>query len=95
MKKIYISGKITGMPEEEAFALFEKAENKLKNGWIPVNPMKLAHNHDRTWENFMKIDLIHMLQCDAVYMLPNWKESRGANIEHDLALQLRMPVIYE
>ena len=33
--------------------------------------------------------------CDQIYMLEGWKASRGANIEHDLALNLSMPRTYE
>jgi|SRR6478752_955736 len=46
--KIYISGKITGLPEEEAKAMFQAAEDflldKYKNFEIEVsNPLKLDH----------------------------------------------------
>jgi len=48
--KIYISGKITGI-EEEAIKRFEFAQNKLKSAdFEVVNPMKLEHNHDKSWE---------------------------------------------
>lgn len=48
--RIYISGKITGLPFDEAFKMFENAENKLKfRGYEVVNPMKLNHNHNKSW----------------------------------------------
>ncbi len=46
--RIYISGKITGRPIEEAMHHFQAAEDFLKEkykdyGVIPVNPFKLDH----------------------------------------------------
>jgi hypothetical protein len=98
MKKlhlIYISGQITGN-EKNAFKEFERAEKRLqKLGYLVVNPMKLSHDHDRTWQSYMKDDIRALLQCDGIYMLPNWKESKGAIIEHDLATNLGIGVFYE
>lgn len=54
MAKIYISGKITGI-ENEAAALFEKAEKELKEkGFETVNPVTLNHKHDKSWHSYMK-----------------------------------------
>lgn len=96
MEKIYISGKITGLPYEEAFKMFEDAEHKLQAQLFEViNPMKLEHNHDKSWESYMKEDLKTMLDCDSVYLLKNYKESLGAMIEYDLALILNLNIIFE
>lgn len=93
--KIYISGKISGI-EKEAPALFESAELTIKQfGHEPVNPMKLNHNHDRSWHSYMKEDLKAMMDCDAVYFLSNWQDSKGAIIEHGLAAQLGLKLIYQ
>lgn len=96
MKKIYISGKITGLVYEEAFELFESAEEKLSNqGFSVVNPMKLEHNHDLSWESYMKEDLKAMLDCTHVYALKNHENSVGAMLEVELAEKLGIKVIYE
>lgn len=34
----------------------------------------------------------HVIQCDAVAVLPNWQTSRGATIKVNLALQLGMGI---
>jgi hypothetical protein len=92
--KIYISGKITGLPFDEAFKMFENAENELKfRGYEVVNPMKLLHEHNLSWESYMREDLIAMMKCDAIYLLPNYHESKGALIEKQLAETLKF-VIY-
>jgi len=39
-------------------------------------------------------DIKKMLECDEVHMLPDWQESRGAQLERDIALRLGMHVVY-
>lgn len=90
-KKIYLSGSISKLPYEEALALFEAAEKEaLKIADEVVNPMKLAFElfkpadpNDITWGEYMVNDLhaIMNLGVDSIYMLKNWQESDGANIE--------------
>lgn len=94
-KRVYISGKITGI-EADARVLFLAAELRLLGlGFEVVNPMGLPHGHDGSWESFMREDLKAMCDCGVIYMLRNWRESRGAIIEHSIALLLGMVVLYE
>lgn len=95
MEKIYISGKITGL--DNYAEVFEQAEKTLtEQGYEVINPTKLNHsNHNQSWESFMKIDLAEMLKCDAIYMLKNWRESKGAITEGYLAHTVKMKIIFE
>lgn len=93
--KIYISGKISGI-ENKAFEIFERAEEKLKlEGFDVVNPMKINHQHDNSWESYMKEDIKSLCDCDAIYMLNNWSDSKGAKIELDLAMSLGLDVKFQ
>ena len=93
--KIYISGKITGLDPEEAKRLFNEAE-----GWInanydykAVNPMKkVPYVEGKLWEEYMCDDIRLLIDCDAIYMLSNWEDSRGAKIEHEIALSTNKKV---
>lgn len=93
-KKIYISGKISGATDDE-IALFEKAEIVLKEeGWDVVNPLKLNHDHELTWEAYMKVDIKALLDCDAIYLLPTYKDnSKGAALEVVIAYSLNFQVV--
>lgn len=96
MKRIYISGKITGLPIEVATSTFDKAEGLLMNeGFDVINPMTLSHDYDLSWENYMRVDLIALLECTHIYMLKGWHTSKGANIEYNLAKDLNLTVIFE
>ena len=93
--KIYISGKISGI-ENEAPELFAKAERELQaKGFETVNPMKLNHQHDKSWHSYMKEDVKALCECDVIYMLSNWTDSKGAIIEHTIAMYLGLKVQYE
>ena len=94
-QKIYISGKITGI-EEQAPAIFAKAEQQLKeHGYEVVNPTTLPHQHDQSWHSYMREDVKALCDCHAIFMLSNWKDSKGAIIEHTIAMYLGLEVIYQ
>ena len=93
MKTIYISGPITGI-EATAPQLFKEAEDFLKaKGYEVVNPMTINHDHDKSWTNYMKTDIIALMECDGIFMLDNWEESKGACIEYYLAIKLGYEVM--
>ena len=96
MKKTYISGQITGI-ETEAPLLFEAAEKKLKKlGFEPINPITINHDHhDKSWVNYMREDIKALCDCDSIFMLSNWTNSRGAIIENTLAEFMGLEVMYE
>jgi len=95
MERVYISGKITGLDNHAE--LFEQAEKRLiEQGYEVINPVKINHaEHDQSWESFMKADLVEMFKCDSIYLLENWRDSKGAVLEWFVAKELKMKVYYE
>lgn len=90
-KKVYLSGPITSLPLEDARRIFESAEEFIeKLGHTAVNPMKNGLTPESTWEEHMKRDLAMLLECDTICMLPNFRESKGAMLELDVAIALGM-----
>lgn len=47
-----------------------------------------------TWKCYMKYDLIGLLDCDAIALLPNWYQSPGARLEKHVALALGMEPVH-
>lgn len=93
-KKVYLSGPITSLPLEDARRIFESAEEFIaKLGCIAVNPMKNGLSPESTWEEHMKKDLAMLLECDTICLLPNFRESKGAMLELDVAIALGMGVL--
>jgi len=91
--RIYISGKITGVPIEEAITWFNYHSNYIGNkGHQTVNPMALPHKHNQSWESFMKEDIAALMGCDGIYMIHGWKKSKGARLEYELAERLGIEI---
>ena len=92
---IYISGPITGT--SDYMKRFEKAEKELtENGYSVINPAKVNAMlpEDATWEEYIKVSLTLLSICTGVYMMPGWRESRGAVLEFMQARRNEMQ-IYE
>lgn len=93
---IYISGAISNEPN--AKQLFNEAKREMLELYPDsdvINPMQLPHQHDHSWESFMREDIAALTKCEAIYMLRNWKKSRGAKIEFGIAENLKMKIIYQ
>ena len=97
-KRIYISGAISGLNYNEVTAKFSSAEKcLLLQHWTDiVNPMvcKIFKKED-DWEWQMGACLMMLLRCEAIYMLNDWQQSRGARIEHAVAQELGIEIIYQ
>lgn len=96
IKKIYISGKITGTNDfRERFAA---AEERLKaQGYETINPARInAGLPDGTpWETYMRRCIALLAEADAIYLLNGWRNSRGAHLEVDIAAELNMTMIVQ
>lgn len=93
--KLYIAGKITGLVYDEALRKFAEAEAHLKRaGHEAVNPMKETPGNDLPWAEYMKRDIPLLLECDGIYLLPDWSESRGACLEEHIARELGMRIFH-
>lgn len=96
MQKIYIAGKISGLPKETYEAAFRGAAVEAAAlGYQAVLPIDLLHDHDKSWEAHMKEDIRAMMQCDAVYAMRSWASSKGAVIEVTLAKSLGLKIVYQ
>ena len=94
-KKVYISGKMSGLEEEEFKAIFKEAENELiEKGYEVINPCEI----DYISENYagqLLIALGELTKCDAIYLLYNWKNSNGARCEYWFAKGMGLEIMSE
>lgn len=94
--KVYISGKISGLPTDEVKAKFEQAEKQLESfGHQPVNPFNNGLPDDASYAEQMGRDIYMLLNCDGIYLLRDWHESSGARIEAFAAQERGLEVIYQ
>ena len=90
--KVYISGKITGLFDYKE--KFKKAEDKLINmGHAVLNPAIAPAG--LKYDEYMHISYA-MIDCsDCLYVLNNWKDSKGANLEIEYANKLNKLIFFE
>jgi len=105
-KRIYIAGAISGMPPDEVSRKFLNAETTINAmGHIPINPYKIVpkilpndatqEQKDEFWIKAMTICLPEVMRCDAIYMLKDGLQSKGARIEHYTAQTMGKEIIYQ
>jgi Domain of unknown function (DUF4406) len=95
MKLIYIAGPMTGYKDMNFPAFNEKEIELIFDGWHTVNPVAINPDPATPWLECMKRDLRALLMCDAIYMLRGWKDSKGASLEHHIATELGLEILYE
>jgi len=88
MKRIYIAGPMTGYPELNFPAFHAAAAEWRAKGWHVENPAEINPDPDAGWHACMRKDIPRLLKCDAVYLLPGWKRSRGARLEAHIAREM-------
>lgn len=98
-KKIYISGKVSGQLPYRTMAAFGYASSTLRTaGCKVINP--IAINDSLSSQGFTYDEMMHICYaaidiCDAVYMLNNWKDSKGAQLEHEYAIAAGKEILYQ
>ena len=92
MKRIYIAGPMTGLPEFNYPAFNAEAARIRALGYHVENPAENPAPECGTWQGYMRAALRQMLTCDTVVMLKGWGKSKGAAIEYNLAKSLGLEI---
>lgn len=87
MKRIYLSGPMSGYPNDNKpiFALYAEYYRSL--GFEVVNPHDIGDRLQTemrcqpTYEQYLEADITEMLTCDTIILLPGWQHSPGARKE--------------
>ena len=91
----YISGPMSGLPEFN-FPAFERCARKLRGqGLCVVSPHEKGGEGEAgeaAWNKYLRADIVAMMACDSIVLLPGWSRSKGARLELSIALALGFAV---
>lgn len=93
MKRIYLSGPMTGMPEHNFPAFNAEAARLRALGYDVVNPVDINPDPGVTWHQCLRNDLQALLTCDTLALLDGWMISQGAHLELHVAHRVGMRIV--
>ena len=100
MRLLYVAGKLADSTAWKRELNIRQAEEValqlMKMGFAVFVPHTQCRSYDGElpWEAWIERDLEVLCRCNAVFMLPNWKDSKGATAEHEQAKKLGMKILY-
>lgn len=100
---VYVSGPISAAKPYDMEQNIRKGMRKggelAQTGVAPIVPHGNSYRWAETgkfgWKDYMRVDLELLKRADSVYMMQEWKASRGARIEERYARLLGKKVVYE
>lgn len=97
-RTVYLSGKISGLAYNDYMTKFRDAELAVRESFKGrvevISPTSLSPLFGiRSWFCYMVPCVAALAACDAIYMLDNWRHSRGARIERLVAIRLGLRVL--
>ena len=93
-RRVYISGKISGLDNHYVQLKFAACAESLKSvGYEPVNPLKNGLPSSASWKEHMRADIALLKTCDYIYLQRDFIMSRGAMIELFLAIRWGKSII--
>lgn len=88
MMRVYVSGPMTGHADFN-YPAFEGAAKRLTaHGYEAVSPTQIGQQPGWSWDDYMAKAIDLQRTCQGVYMLPGWRDSRGATVEFYVAQAL-------
>ena len=88
--RVFISGPITGHLDTYAAVFAAAADTIRKGGHEPVNPATIQLDDGASWADYMDVALPMLGTCQGIYLLPGWRDSKGARVEAAVARILHL-----
>lgn len=93
--KVYVSGPMKGFSWENCVARFQAAKDEVTAlGHEAVSPADIQ-DESFSYQDYMRADLKLLLDCDVIYMMRGWDESKGAMIEYEVARVCGMTILFQ
>ena len=91
MRRVYLSGPMSGLPDHN-YPAFNAAEQRLTSQGIDVvNPASL-NPPGTPWHECMRADIKALCDCTELMLLPGWEHSDGAHLELHIAHRIGLVI---
>jgi hypothetical protein len=96
MQKLMISQPMQNKTKEEILKEREKAIQFFKSkGYKVINTVFEIENTNKNVPlHYLSKAILKMSECDAVYFMEGWQNARGCKIEHTIAKEYNLTIIY-
>lgn len=91
---VYIAGPMTGVADFN-YPTFHAVEQWIRTAYRQMgyacevlNPARHGVKPDWEWSDYMRSAIRDVTRAKAVWLLPGWRDSRGANLEYKIAKAL-------
>lgn len=94
IKLIYVAGKYSGNTTDEVYENIQLARRYAQEIWRKGHAAICPHlntmfmDENIGYEHFLRGDFKILSMCHGIFLLPNWKDSKGAKMEYDVAIKL-------
>lgn len=93
-ERVYIAGPMTGLPDFN-YPAFHAAAAELRSQGLHVeNPAEHGTVAGAEWSDYLRYDIGRLATCGAIYLLPGWEKSKGAQLEVHIARTLGMSIAH-
>lgn len=92
MPSLYLAGPMTGLPDYNRPAFNAAAAALRSAGYHVTNPVDNGLSADAPWAMHMARDIAMLCGCGAVAFLPGIEDSKGGQLEIQIAKALDMQV---
>lgn len=93
-KKVYISSKMTGLPDFNFPAFDKKAEELRTMGFNVLNPADIGRKYgtNKSTAFYRRKNLEMLLQADILFVFGDMSGSKGVEFEVMVAKELNLPI---
>jgi Domain of unknown function (DUF4406) len=90
--RVYIAGPMSGLPEFNFPAFNAEAAALRAQGFAVLNPAEHGIVEGADWADYLRHDIAGLASCERIHLLPGWSKSKGARLEHSIAVALGMVI---
>lgn len=91
-RHVFVNGSMMA-PATNRLQAFQRAAEQLRcHGYTVTNPVELAIDNPLSKEACLRSDIVALLACDTVALLPDWHKSNDAQLLTNIAARLGMRI---